>query len=349
MDIKGKSTAIINFMTKPNYFRISNTGKTNIYLSLSGVPTPNRYDLKVPPATNRLYAEPYGRNQIMLYNDGTDNATAILTSYTAEFDPLVLALDGGVDLGGVIQDTAYDGVIKGFTASLPTGANKIGKVEVDKLPAIPAGVNKIGKVDVDKLPALPAGTNNIGKVEIDNLPSLPTGTNNIGKVEVTALPSGTNIGKVDVETLPPLPAGTNNIGKVAVETLPPLPAGTNTLGTVNITSQKLNSLSNYWARYNEVRILCNESIATTTEAPGLSYNSTYLTNIILLSNDSSTDDLTIRFEGTSDLYQARIKLKPKEQLTNVKCALFAIHVSGNNVPYRIIGAGASINQNVFEI
>lgn len=49
--------------------------------------------------------------------------------------------------------------------SLPVGANVIGKVDVNSLPALPAGSNVIGHVDVDSLPSLPAGTNNLGFVK----------------------------------------------------------------------------------------------------------------------------------------------------------------------------------------
>lgn len=159
------SVATLDFDdSKPNYFRVSNSGGGTIFGSTTRMPTANSFDFSVPGNSNKMFAEPFNRNHLYLFNGSGSPVNVVVLSFAADFDPLTLAFgDISVDMGNVSMG-AID--IKSFSASLPTGSNKIGKVDVSSLPALPAGANLIGKVNVNSLPALPAGSNNIGSVTV---------------------------------------------------------------------------------------------------------------------------------------------------------------------------------------
>ena len=177
------SVATLDYMdSKPNYFRVTNSGEGALLCSTTKIPTANSFDFSVAGGSNKMYVEPFNRTKLYIFNPNGSPINAVVLSFAADFDPLALALgDITVEMGDV---TLGDIAIKAFNTSLPAGTNKIGKVDVNSLPALPAGTNNIGKVGVTSIPELPAGTNNIGKVNVETLPALPPGTNNIGKVEL---------------------------------------------------------------------------------------------------------------------------------------------------------------------
>lgn len=156
-----------------------------IYLGVSIIASPQSYDISVTGNGDNIHARDLGTTRITLYNDSPDKARIVLTTFEDKFNPAVLASRGGsftVNGGG--GGGGAGGVITGFTASLPSGANNIGRVEVSKMPAIdfvlgtlPAGTNMIGKVEVAKLPPLASVNGKIGDVGI------------VGGLTITSMPA----------------------------------------------------------------------------------------------------------------------------------------------------------------
>ena len=126
-------TTIDYLDTKPNYFRVQNRGTTEIYCSTNNMPTTKHYDFAVAGKKMKMFAEPYNRTRLYIFNpSGTDVEVAVL-SFQAEFEPLTLALSEiEVEMP---KDFETSMAITSFNAPLPNGNNKIGKVEVTNSPA----------------------------------------------------------------------------------------------------------------------------------------------------------------------------------------------------------------------
>lgn len=161
--------------TKPNHVHINNLGAGNLFFGVSVIPSPVIHDMRVPSFGENLYAQESGFTRVQIWNDGTDETMIKLVSFEHDFNPATIkpTIVNGGDGGGGGGET-FDGVIKGFSVPLPSGANNIGRVVVSEMPNIdvvldtlPAGTNTIGKVDVNKLPALAEGVSHIGSVGID--------------------------------------------------------------------------------------------------------------------------------------------------------------------------------------
>ncbi len=159
-------TTIEYLDTKPNYFRVQNRGTTEIYCSTNNMPTTKHYDFAVPGKKMKMFAEPYNRTRLYIFNpSGADVEVAVL-SFQAEFDPLTLALSEiEVEMPSSFESSM---VINSFNASLPVGNNKIGKVEVTNGPAaadITSIKNDVGenllKFDTLMGPARVAGKTNL--------------------------------------------------------------------------------------------------------------------------------------------------------------------------------------------
>lgn len=126
-------TTIEYLDTKPNYFRVQNRGTTELYCSTNNMPTTKHYDFAVPGKKMKMFAEPYNRTRLYIFNpSGSDVEVAVL-SFQAEFDPLTLALSE-IEVE-VPSNFEVSTAITSFNAPLPTGNNKIGKVEVTNGPA----------------------------------------------------------------------------------------------------------------------------------------------------------------------------------------------------------------------
>lgn len=121
-------TTIEYLDTKPNYFRVQNRGTTEIYCSTNNMPTTKHYDFAVAGKKMKMFAEPYNRTRLYIFNpSGSDVEVAVL-SFQAEFEPLTLALSEiEVEMPSSFESSM---VINSFNAPLPAGNNKIGKVEV---------------------------------------------------------------------------------------------------------------------------------------------------------------------------------------------------------------------------
>ena len=136
--------------TKPNYFRVQNQGQSNLYCSTSSIPTADRYDFTVSPSGMKMFAEPFERAKLYIFNPSGSDIRATVLSFKAEFDPLTLALSEiSFDLSGASLNMSTE--ISSINAPLPAGTNTIGKVQVTSLPALPTGTNSIGRVEVSNL------------------------------------------------------------------------------------------------------------------------------------------------------------------------------------------------------
>lgn len=126
-------TTIDYLDTKPNYFRVQNRGTTEIYCSTNNMPTTKHYDFAVAGKKMKMFAEPYNRTRLYIFNpSGSDVEVAVL-SFQAEFEPLTLALSEiEVEMPSSFESSM---VINSFNAPLPAGNNKIGKVDVTNAPA----------------------------------------------------------------------------------------------------------------------------------------------------------------------------------------------------------------------
>lgn len=116
--------------TKPNYFRVQNTGSTAIYCSASKVPNTTDYDFMVKAASMKCHAEPFNKTRFYIYNPSGSAITVIITSFEAEFDPLAMVLGNiEVDMPNTIESNT---AISSFKSPLPAGSNKIGSVALEK-------------------------------------------------------------------------------------------------------------------------------------------------------------------------------------------------------------------------
>lgn len=136
--------------TKPNYFRVQNQGTTALYCATGFIPKVNKYDFVAPAGGMKMYAEPFRQTRLYIFNPSSEDVRCSVLSFTAEFDPLTLALsDMELDLSGTTLEA--NTVISGFSSPLPAGYNNIGTVNgssvyVDEIHGIDdTVVEKFGK------------------------------------------------------------------------------------------------------------------------------------------------------------------------------------------------------------
>lgn len=115
--------------TKPNYYRVQNLGKGTIYCGTSHIPTVNNYDFLCYKESIKMYAEPFNRNALYIYNPTGSEISVIVLSFSAEFDPLTLALSE-INLDLSAQEIALSTNISSFESPLPTGNNTIGSIHI---------------------------------------------------------------------------------------------------------------------------------------------------------------------------------------------------------------------------
>lgn len=141
--IPAYSVVTIDYMdTTPNYFRVQNQGETAIYCGTSAIPTNHKYDFMVAPKGMKMFAEPFKRAKLYLFNPSGTEIRAVALTFQAEFDPLALALSEiSLDFSSLQLESNM--VISGFNSALPTGNNKIGKVEVTNFPNYTTVLNNI--------------------------------------------------------------------------------------------------------------------------------------------------------------------------------------------------------------
>lgn len=137
--------------TKPNLFMVKNTSKKDAYSAIGFIPTSEKYEYVIKHNTDTVFGQPYGTNFLYFYNPTDITINLSVYTYAGDFD-MVLLKNFEVNA----EDIKFDGKITGFSSnvSLPSGSNKIGKVEVTNQfdGVLKTGNNKIGKVDIDNLP-----------------------------------------------------------------------------------------------------------------------------------------------------------------------------------------------------
>lgn len=164
LTIPAYSVATIDYIdTQPNYFRVQNNGEAALYCATANIPTEKNYDFKVSPEGMKMFAEPFDRSKLYIYNPSGNPVNVTVLSFKAVFDPLTLALsDIEIDISGSGSGSGgVDTVIAGFDVALPAGGNVIGKVDINSFPALPTGGNHIGSVDVNNLHDYAAQLTNI--------------------------------------------------------------------------------------------------------------------------------------------------------------------------------------------
>ncbi|MGE6604853.1 hypothetical protein ACQKEY_24555 [Lysinibacillus fusiformis] len=178
--------------TMPNHIVINNLGASKLFLGVNVIPNNVTYEKAISPHGENMLARQTGTTRCQIYNDGTDSCDIILTSFIAEFNPS--AITGNTVTSSNNSGGTGDGnvTIVGFSKSLPSGSNNIGKVEVTSMPK-----------QTIELATLPTGTNNIGKVDVAKLPSLPAGDSHIGSVSVTS--------PVTIASMPPIDLSSSTI------------------------------------------------------------------------------------------------------------------------------------------
>lgn len=143
--IKAKSCQTITFMgARPNYFKITNGGNTPLYLGVSMAPTEDYFDEKILPASTKLCVDAYGSEEVYILNPSNYDANIIITSFTAPFDASAVAMSGfgqdfsNIEMNGEVDATGdlkklLEDIKTASTNPIPSGGNKIGKVEVEGL------------------------------------------------------------------------------------------------------------------------------------------------------------------------------------------------------------------------
>ena len=122
--IKANSTEVIDFFgEKPNHYFITNGGVSAIYLGVSMMPTEAFFDSKIPSGSAKMHIEPYGHDEIYIYNPSNNDANILITSFYDDFDATALALSGiGVDLANVEMSAEVDA--KGELKDILNNINK---------------------------------------------------------------------------------------------------------------------------------------------------------------------------------------------------------------------------------
>lgn len=117
---------------KPNHFMVYNNGTVDIYCSTSGYPTTQKHDFKVIAGSSAVFAEPFERDRIYIYNASkSEDVNVTVTTLYAPFDAVTMALSN-IKLG-IDGEIKTDGTIKSFETSLPKGDNKIGSVDISNI------------------------------------------------------------------------------------------------------------------------------------------------------------------------------------------------------------------------
>ena len=133
-ELKAYETKTVDFLdVQPNYYRVQNMGTSKLYCGVSKMPTTEDYDFVVKPEGLKLYAEPFKRGFLYLYNPSGSPTRGKIVAFAAEFDPLSLALsDIEIDMSDIALTTVT--AIDEFRAPLPAGTNNIGKMQVSNFP-----------------------------------------------------------------------------------------------------------------------------------------------------------------------------------------------------------------------
>lgn len=133
--VPAKSLYTVDFEgNKPNYFRLANMGNVTLYCSTMSLPSDTLYEFKADGKSVANFTEPHTRDKLYIYNPTSEPVRIMLTTWAADFDPSFMAISELTINPDVTMKT--DGVVKGFTSPLPSGDNKIGKVDVEGIDSV---------------------------------------------------------------------------------------------------------------------------------------------------------------------------------------------------------------------
>ena len=92
IEIEAKETKEFAFYdTKPNQFYLQNMNSTDIFISLSFLPTNKNYEYKIPQFSSDAFGRPLPTNYINIYNPSEKNITVTCFSVFEEnFDISIL-------------------------------------------------------------------------------------------------------------------------------------------------------------------------------------------------------------------------------------------------------------------
>lgn len=142
--IHGNELKTVHFTdSKPNMFFLQNPNDVHLLLGITKMPSENSYEMRIEANNSITFGRPVPTTTINFLNPSNKDVTITLFSVYDKFD--ITVLQNSFFNYSVMRETAFDGIIKGFSngVSLPSGNNVIGKVEVEELPE---GENVIGKV-----------------------------------------------------------------------------------------------------------------------------------------------------------------------------------------------------------
>ena len=128
----GSVTSVDYLDTKPNYFRVQNQGTSAVYCSTANMPTTKIYDFMVSGGGLKAYAEPTNRTRLFIYNPNNTPVDCVVVSFAADFEPLAMVMSE-LEIE-IPKNVEMNGFITGFGTALPTGNNKIGKVDLASFP-----------------------------------------------------------------------------------------------------------------------------------------------------------------------------------------------------------------------
>ena len=116
--------------TAPNTFILQNPNNCNLLVSIGGIPTINNYETKIETNSVKTFGRPTSTRKLYILNNGTRTAKIKLFSiFMQDFDINTLKYTEIDIANATIQSNSF---ISGFSssASLPSGTNTIGKVEL---------------------------------------------------------------------------------------------------------------------------------------------------------------------------------------------------------------------------
>lgn len=123
----GKVHVLTFIDTKPNMFYVINPNDVKLRISIGGIPTHERYEVKIDENSTGTHGRPTQTGYLYILNDGTKNAEVTVYSVAKEFDMNVLK-NLSLQAENVTLET--DGICRGFAGDveLPAGNNILGKV-----------------------------------------------------------------------------------------------------------------------------------------------------------------------------------------------------------------------------
>lgn len=140
--------------SKPNQFIIQNTTSQKVYVGISKIPSEQNYELCVEKNSTETWGRPTATGKLFFYNPTNITFNIKVFSVYMDFDMNVLK---SLRVAFDSVEVSTDGIVKAFGAgvSLPSGNNKLGKVEITNLDEVTqdllSNLESDGKVNLKSL------------------------------------------------------------------------------------------------------------------------------------------------------------------------------------------------------